>query len=329
MQKLPSDDPKDPNFSRLKYVRYADDFLLGVIGNKENAEKVKEKVRNKLSEMNLTMSDEKTLITHARTQKARFLGFDVGITKHDNTRMQSVVTNGRRHRKRTATNTVKLRVPEEVVTEWTRKYTKKGKPIRLHVRTHLSDLEIIDLYGTELRGLANYYMPAGNVSKAIGKVTYFAQQSAIKTLAFKYKKKNGEIWRKYWQKTHTGKMALYAEIPKPKKPGEVYKTMCGEVSFQAGTFQTKVYDELWRPSYDSNELVKRLTAQSCELCGSEGKCEVHHIRKLNDLQKRWEGRKNKPDWIKLMIQRRRKTLVLCRECHTKVHAGKHDGHKIG
>ena len=329
MQKLPSYDPNDPNFSRLRYIRYADDFLLGVTSNKENAEKVKEQVKTKLSEMCLTMSDEKTLITHARTQRARFLGFDISIAKHDTTLMSSQVTNGRRYRRRTATDMVILRVPQEVITEWTRKYTSKGKPRRLHVRTHLSDLEIINQYGCEIRGLANYYMPAANVSKAIGRITYMAQQSAMKTLAFKFKKKTGEIWRKYWRETHTGKKALYAEIPKPNKPGEVYKTMCGEVPFQAGTFQTKVYDEVWRPSYDSNELVKRLTAQECELCGSEGNCEVHHIRKLNDLQKRWAGRKNKPDWIKLMIQHRRKTLVLCRKCHNKVHAGQHDGHKIG
>ncbi|MCY4061938.1 MAG: reverse transcriptase domain-containing protein [Chloroflexi bacterium] len=329
MRKLPVNDPNDPNFRRLKYVRYADDFLLGVIGSKENAEEVKEKVRAKLSEIHLTMNDEKTLVTHARTKRARFLGFDVGITKHNSTRMQSVVTNGRRHRRRTATSKVVLTVPKEVVTKWTRKYSNKGKPTRLQVRTNMSDLEIIDQYGCEIRGLANYYMPASNVTKAIGKITYIAQQSAVKTLAFKYKEKTGGIWRKYWQETHTGKKALYAEIPKPNKPGEVYKTMCGEVIFQAGTFQTKVYDEIWRPSYDSNELVKRLTAQNCELCGSKGNCEVHHTRKLKDLQKRWAGRKNKPDWVKLMIQRRRKTLVLCQKCHVKVHAGQHDGHKVG
>ena len=329
MRKVPAGDPNDPNYKRLRYIRYADDFLLGIIGNKEDAEEVKDKVRNKLGEMQLTMSNEKTLVTHARTQNARFLGFDVGISKNDSTRMKSVISNGRQHRRRTATDIVMLRVPNEVVTEWTRKYTTKGKPKRLHVRTHLSDLEIIDQYGSEIRGLVNYYMPAGNVSKAMSKITYTALQSAVKTLAFKFKTKTGGIWRKYWRETHTGKKALYAEIPKPNKPGEVYRTMCGEVPFKAGTFQTKVYDEKWRPSYDSNELVKRLTAQTCELCGSEEECEVHHIRKLNDLQERWKGHRKKPDWVKLMIQRRRKTLVLCRKCHLKVHTGKHDGHKVG
>ena len=328
MQQLPSDDPKDPNFRRLKYVRYADDFLIGIIGSKEEAEEVKEEIREKLSEMHLSMSDKKTLVTHARTQKARFLGFDIYIST-DRTRMTSRTINGRQHKRRSAMNAVVLNVPASVVRDWTRKYGSKGKPQRLQVRTHLSDLEIIDQYGAEVRGLANYYMPASNVSKAIGKVTWFAQQSAVKTLAFKYKKKTGETWRNYWREAHTGKKALYAEIPKPNRPGEMYKVMCGEVNFQAGTFHTKVYDQVWTPSYDSNELVKRLTAQQCEQCGKEGECEVHHIHKLKDLQKRWAGKKDKPDWVKLMIQRRRKTLVLCKKCHTRIHTGQYDGHKVG
>ncbi|MCY4115262.1 MAG: reverse transcriptase domain-containing protein [Caldilineaceae bacterium] len=328
MQKLPSGDPQDGNFRRLKYIRYADDFLIGIIGSKEEAETVKEEVRKKLSDMQLEMSEEKTLVTHARTQHAKFLGFEISISSSES-RMSSLTTNGRRHKKRTAMNAIVLKVPPEVIRNWRRKYSTKGKPRRLHVRTNLSDLEIIEQYGSEMRGLTNYYMPAANVSKAIGKVNHFALHSAVKTLAHKYKEKEGAIWRKYWIEVETGKKALYAEVPKPQKPGQVYKAMCGETVYKAGTFHTKIEDKVWTPSYDSNELVKRLTAQRCELCGKDGRTEVHHIRKLKDLSKKWAGRKQKPDWVKLMIQRQRKTLPVCPKCHKDIHAGRYDGNKVG
>jgi hypothetical protein len=57
--------------------------------------------------------------------------------------------------------------------------------------------------------------------------------------------------------------------------------------------------------------------QECELCGSELNCEVHHIRKLADLNQ--PGRKEKPQWVKRMAMRRRKTLIVCQKCHEEIH----------
>lgn len=70
------------------------------------------------------------------------------------------------------------------------------------------------------------------------------------------------------------------------------------------------------------DLIQRLQANECELCGSRKSCEVHHIRKLADLKHRWRGRKEKPEWVKRMIALRRKTLVVCKQCHTHIHAGR-------
>ena len=68
------------------------------------------------------------------------------------------------------------------------------------------------------------------------------------------------------------------------------------------------------------EVVKRLLAGRCELCGVQGTIQVHHIRKLADLHR--PGRREKPAWMKLMAMRRRKTLVVCRPCHEEIHAGR-------
>ena len=73
----------------------------------------------------------------------------------------------------------------------------------------------------------------------------------------------------------------------------------------------------FRPGPD---ILVRLAAELCELCGSEQNVEVHHIRKLKDLK--LNGRKERPRWVRYMAARQRKTLVLCASCHDELHAGR-------
>ena len=80
------------------------------------------------------------------------------------------------------------------------------------------------------------------------------------------------------------------------------------------------YRRIWSKR---SEVVDRLLAQKCELCGSTDKIEVHHIRKLSDLEQK--GKSERPEWMKQMAARRRKTLVVCLECHHKIHYGHYDG----
>lgn len=77
-------DPEDPDFRRLKYVRYADDFLLGFIGPKHEAEEIESRIREFLTtQLGLELSDAKTLITHGRTAAARFLGYEIVVSQND------------------------------------------------------------------------------------------------------------------------------------------------------------------------------------------------------------------------------------------------------
>jgi hypothetical protein len=69
-----------------------------------------------------------------------------------------------------------------------------------------------------------------------------------------------------------------------------------------------------------NELIHRLLAGRCEVCGTTERLEVHHIRKLADLNK--PGRNEKPAWVQIMAKRKRKTLVACVSCHDNIHAGR-------
>jgi len=91
----------------------------------------------------------------------------------------------------------------------------------------------------------------------------------------------------------------------------------------ARTHKAAYLDDDPHPIYNSHsELLERLLAQSCELCGSHDSIEVHHIRALKDLQRK--GRAERPKWMEIMAARRRKTLVLCQRCHKEVHAGAFD-----
>jgi len=130
-QKLPSRDPSDPDFRRLWYVRYADDFLLGYAGPKADAENIKRKIAAFLrDELKLTLSDEKTLITHARGKKARFLGYEVHVHHADHKHYKG---------RRSINASVGLRVPPKVVREHMSKYMRRGKPA--HLPNRLNDSE--------------------------------------------------------------------------------------------------------------------------------------------------------------------------------------------
>ena len=92
---------------------------------------------------------------------------------------------------------------------------------------------------------------------------------------------------------------------------------------------TTVKDEVQAVYIAHNELIARLLATSCELCGREHvSLHGHHIRKLKDLAKRWQGKREKPVWVKQMIAIRRKTLFVCEKCHKEIHSGNYDGVKL-
>jgi len=94
-------------------------------------------------------------------------------------------------------------------------------------------------------------------------------------------------------------------------------------------FSSNHQEDKIRTLYNRNsELLKRILSDKCELCNSKEHIEVHHIRKISNVKRRYEGKKVIPDWKKEMIIKNRKTLVLCRKCHKIIHDGKYDGRKL-
>jgi group II intron reverse transcriptase/maturase len=317
-RKVTNGDPNDPTYRRLRYIRYADDFVLGWAGTKAEAEQIKEEVRQFLQTIRLELSAEKTLITHASTEKARFLGYDV----------QTAIENSKQTKgNRSINGRIILTVPPEVTAEWIRKVTRKGKPIHRCELLHNSDFEIISIYGMEFQGLANYYTMAQNVSDALYKIKYYYGQSLAKTLAAKHKKTKSWAYRKYYGISENGVKAFTIEVPNPNNPNKPLKAQFGGKPIRYNP-NVVIKDKKFVPYITRNELIRRLTANVCELCGSTENIRVHHARALKDIEKKYKGRKNPPDWIRFMMERRRKTIVVCHECHKKIHEGKYDGKRV-
>jgi len=307
LKQLPRSDDFDPNYRRLLYIRYADDFLIGVIGSKAEAEDIKGKVGNYLETLKLSMPQEKTKITHAATGKARFLGYDIY-------RMS------RKHSRR-VNGTIQLSVPESVVEKLLKRYTQNGNGIHRAQILQAPDEEIIQIFDTELRGYYNYYNLAYNVSNRIGKVQYYMWQSLVKTLARKHQMSVKAVVNRYHPKN--AKLKRVLAVTCQKDNGKTVTFTYGDFSLIRRQISYETADtDPYLPGLDFNEITRRMIQTTCELCGATNvKLEVHHIRRLKDIRQKVD-KKEALRWVLVMHSRKRKTLMVCQECHYKIH---HEG----
>ncbi|MXX81801.1 MAG: maturase [Chloroflexi bacterium] len=314
MQRLPSGDPHDPGYRRLRYVRYADDFVLGFIGPKAEAVKVKESLERFLSDtLKLELSQEKTLITHATTKAARFLGYELVNQQADD---QHDLRGRRRVNGR-----IGLRVPDDVIKRHCRAYMRKGKPAHRSALIHDDDFSIVGKYGSEFRGVVQYYLLASNVFH-FGRLQRVMEMSLTKTLAAKHKSSARKMRRRYKSvaETEHGPRACLRVVIERGNGKRPLVAQFGGIPLKRKREAILVDKQPQRHRSSRTELVKRLLADECELCGSTVDVEVHHVRALRDLKVKW--RRPKTGWVELMAKRRRKTLVVCRRCHHNIHAGR-------
>lgn len=308
LHKLPSKDHFDPDYRRLRYIRYADDFLLGFAGPKDEAEEIKNRIGDFLrDQLKLEMSPEKTLITHASTSFAKFLGYEIGVS------------NPRRgYPKRGMT---RLRMPLQKLEDKIAQYTKDGRAVHRPELLNDSDYDIVLKYGSEYRGIVQYYAYAEN-RYWLGKLHWFMRTSLLKTLAAKHKSSVTKMFKAHKaETTDRGRrlMCIEARIQRPGREPMIARF--GGLQLKPSPL-LRIRDlpmEVDR-RHDRTELIQRLLADTCELCGSNENVEVHHIRKLSDLKV--PGRREKPTWLKTMAARKRKTLIVCRECHVAIHNGR-------
>ena len=313
-QQLPSKDPHDPTYRRLRYVRYADDWLLGFAGPRHEAEEIKHTIGTWLHDnLTLTLSEEKTLITQASHQAARFLGYEIvnqqGNDQHDGSGRRSV--NG----------AIALRVPQEVVEHRRAQYKRRGIVMPRPELLQDDDYSILVRYQQEYRGIVQYYALAQNVSW-FGKLHWDMKVSLLKTLAWKHKSSVNALSRKYRATVQTpdGTTLKCLEVRVNRKDKPPMIARFGGISLKRQPWAILDDQPLIRQGLRRTEILKRLQADECELCGSDQAVQVHHIRKLADLRRK--GERKRPSWVVIMATRQRKTLVVCRDCHQNIHAGR-------
>ena len=311
---FPNGDEMDESYRRLKYIRYADDFILGVIGSKEDALRIKEDIKSFLSEsLALELSEEKTLITHTG-KSAKFLGYEITVTRNNHQRRDVQGRLRRTYGKRVRLN-VSMATLRDKLLEYGAMEIKlrNGKEIwKPKCRSGLifnDDLEILDRYNRETVGFCNYYLIANNCV-VLHNFRYIMEYSMYKTFAGKYRSTVRKINKKYrYNKLFTVKYEQKGAI----KSRTFYKT-----SFKRRTtaFNGSCDIEPYSiADVSRTNLTDRLKAEKCELCGATGKLIMHHVRNLKDL-------KGKESWERLMSARKRKTIALCPSCHRLRHLGK-------
>ena len=313
-------DPLDVNYKKIQYNRDADDFVIGVIGSKEDAKKIKEDVKEFLSQkLHLEMSEEKTKITHS-SEKVRYLGYDFKVIRSKNVKRTKTGD-----LKNTRYGKVFLYMPKE---KWVAKAMERkaievkrdkvtGKetwrPMPRKELMNLNDAEIVARFNSEIRGMYNYYMIAENVA-TLHKYYYMARYSLLKTLAGKHRTYVSEIKKRYMKDG-------ILKIPYVTKSGP---KVC-EFYHDGFRKQQRGYDHVSDilPVYKKYDgrftIINRIKAGKCELCGANADYLImHHVRTLKQLT-------GKDEYEKKMLDIHRKSLALCPTCYSNLHMSKPNG----
>lgn len=303
----PAGDEMDKDFRRLKYVRYADDFLIGAIGSKADSEIIKANITAFMKEqLHLEMSQEKTLITNAQTP-AHFLGYDISVR-----RSNAVKRNRNGIRKREFSGAVMLMVPKEVPQKKLLGYgamtivQRNGKDVwESKARTqlvHMKKEDILMRYNAEIRGFYNYYAIANNISKVGNSFKYVMEYSMCKTLAHKLNSSVTKI------KTAYQKGKDFVITFEDKKGTEHIRVFYNEgFKCKPANIDADVDNLPQMTSMPASSLVERLKNGICELCGKKDTLLMHHVRKMSLLTDKTEAERKMQDM-------KRKTLALCPEC---------------
>jgi group II intron reverse transcriptase/maturase len=309
MRMLPSGDPMDPGYRRLRYLRYADDHLLGFTGPKAEAEDIKARLAAFIREtLGLELNQDKTLITHARSQRARFLGYHIRV-QHDNAK--------RTHGRRTANGVIALQVPPDVIKAQCARYRQNGKPWHRSALQNLDDYDIVRTYGAEYAGVVNYYLLAQDVWR-LRTLRWHAETSMLKTLAAKHRSTTAKMAARHKAKIETSDgLRVCFEARKQREGRKDLVARFGGIALRQNR-RAVIHDPVPAPApYPRKELERRLRRRECELCEAGNTVEVHQVASLKALG---APGPSQPAWATLMARMRRKTVIVCAACHEWIHA---------
>lgn len=325
MRATPSKQMNDPEYIRIRYLRYADDWLIGVYGSHSLATEIKQQVKAFLYDhLRLTLSEEKTRITNARAEEAFFLGTTLKIGNGGNAKikLQTSSVTGKTFKRRSTgmETTMNAPLPKLMKRLTDRGFcTKEGQPTPKTGWMFLDADQIVNLYSGVNRGLQNYYRFADNWAH-IQRIQYILQFSLAKTLARKYRISLTKVFKRFG-KTLT--------IVVPGKEGQEDR----KVSFYLNPDWNKKRDGFQHGKQTDIDLVQtmiRLKTRSklgraCCICESAEQIVMHHVRHIRKLSHRREA----TGFNRLLRAINRKQIPVCTTCHGKIHQGKYDSLKLG
>ena len=323
MRALPSRQVHDSEYVRMRYLRYADDWLIGIGGSHALAEEIKQKIKTFLSDdLKLTLSEEKTCITNARTQEAFFLGTTLKIGNGGKAKVKQMTNwTGKTFKRRTTGWETVMKAPlSRLVKRLSDRgfCTKEGEPIPKSGWAFLDAEQIVSLYSSVNRGIQNYYRFADNWGQ-LNRVQYILQYSLAKTLARKYQISMTKIFKRF------GKQMTISVAAKDGRKDR-------EVSFYLNHEWTKRRDAFQEGKHSDIDLVRTAMqmrtrsklGKPCCICGEVGQTAMHHVRHIRKLS----HKRIATGFTRVLRALNRKQVPVCTECHAKIHRGEYDGIKL-
>lgn len=321
IRQIPSFNTSDPDYIRIRYIRYADDWMIGVIGPIELARQLKEEIKEFLANhLKLTLSEEKTHIRHAGTEQAKFLGTLIGIQGGGNAeaKVKTVKRGDSTFRKRVTGWLPTMKMPAlEVIQRLHQRgfCTVDGEPLSKLSWVNLTHEDILIRYSSTLRGIANYYSFVDNRSD-LARVQFILQHSAAKTLATKFRLSSRAVTFKKFGKRLTARTAISDDTVKETQLWLMDNFRRQPMRFLGGNQQPPLC-EVW-----TKRLTRSHLGSTCCICAADKDIQMHHVRHVRKADGKPKG------FTRVMGLINRKQIPVCRECHGKIHRGEYDGMEL-
>jgi group II intron reverse transcriptase/maturase len=326
MRTLPTLLTNDPGFIRIKYLRYADDWIVGVWGSHALAEQLKQEIKTFLRDhLCLTLNEEKTHITHSRTESALFLGttLQIGGKKEAKLALQTNMWGKKFKRRSTGWETImRAPMPKLLQRLSDRGFcTKEGRPTPKSGWAYLDTEQLITLYSSINRGIQNYYRFVDNWAQ-VQRIQYILQYSLAMTLGRKFKISTPKVFKRFGPNLS---YTIKNQAGDEKRTISFYLNRDwakDREAFQSGKYRDidLVRTEMWMRS--RSNLTK-----PCCICGATrdtAKIVMHHVRHIRKLS----NRRPATGFNRILRMLNRKQIPVCTTCHDNIHRGKHDHLKL-
>jgi group II intron reverse transcriptase/maturase len=323
MRTLPSRQVKDPEYIRIRYLRYADDWCVGVNGSHALAEEIKQRIKNFLwDHLKLTLNEEKTHVTNARTEEAFFLGTILKIGNGGAAKVKQMTNwTGKTFKRRTTgwETVMKAPLPKLVKRLSERGFcSAEGEPTPKSGWAFLDAEQIVSLYSSINRGIQNYYRFADNWGQ-LNRIQYILQHSLAKTLARKYQIPMTKVFKRFGKQ-----MTIHVAGKDGKKDREVSFYLNHHWTKRRGAFQEGKHSHIDLVQTAMQMRTRSKLGKPCCICGEVAQTAMHHVRHIRKLS----HKRAATGFNRILRAMNRKQIPVCATCHARIHRGEYDGIKL-